>query len=157
MLSGDNDKHVRYNNAQITKKGTTRRYPPCCSLLLNLQRFGKKFEKLPFCLRTLYCNPCSIHLYNHITIFFSKTVIFLYAFLYTQTSHFKRFCQVIYCLLCQSMISVLQPQYSGFCRQRTIVIALPLYRCIMILLLRKSFNYIIRGIDTFCKIIHTVR
>lgn len=97
MLSGDNDKHVRYNNAQITKKGTTRRYPPCCSLLLNLQRFGKKFEKLPFCLRTLYCNPCSIHLYNHITIFFSKTVIFLYAFLYTQTSHFKRFCQVTYC------------------------------------------------------------
>ena len=29
MLSGDTDKHVRYNNAQITKKGSTRQYPPC--------------------------------------------------------------------------------------------------------------------------------
>jgi hypothetical protein len=29
VLSGDNDKHVRYNNAQITKKGSTKQYPPC--------------------------------------------------------------------------------------------------------------------------------
>ena len=33
-----------------------------------------------------------------------------------------------YCLLCQRLLGVLQLQHSGFCRQRTIVIALPLFR-----------------------------
>ena len=46
----------------------------------------------------------------------------------TQISHIQSFCKVAYCLLCQRILSILQPQHSDFCKQRTIVIALPHFR-----------------------------
>ena len=46
----------------------------------------------------------------------------------TQASHIRSCCCVTYCLLCQRILSILQPQHSDFCQQRTIVIALPHFR-----------------------------
>ena len=46
----------------------------------------------------------------------------------TQTSHINSQCQTTYCLLCRRILSILQTLHGDFCRQRTIVIALPHFR-----------------------------
>ena len=64
-------------------------------------------------------------------MFFTFLLLFVVhniAIIYVLKLPISQITTATYCLLCQKILSILQPQHSDFCRQRTIVIALPHFR-----------------------------
>ena len=82
-------------------------------------------------MRRIASRYCSANLQKNISVMkmdfwhpnpYRKLVVY---YKVTHTSHTGSYCKTTYCLLCQRILRILQPQHCGFCRQRTIVIALP--------------------------------